>query len=303
MTPLGLIAGAMLIFLNYEGFELIANASKTSPTRKRSLPIAYIGGVADRDRDLRADRDGRGRPPEFRARWRKVSDRALSVAAQRLAWAGRVHRHRRSRRLLATSSAINATFYGTGRLTYIIAEDGELPTELERSIRGQHLEGTLITAALALVVANFVPLEAIATMGSAGFLLLFMAVNVANVRLARETGSRAWMSGVGGPEHGRRLGRALRRGGRESGDPKPPVDPRRHDRGVVRDRDRLSRRHGASNPSGSKAGRGQCVGGNSAADCAECDGSIRRTPRGADFVREPGPIVHRKETKTSGVGR
>jgi hypothetical protein len=31
-------------------------------------------------------------------------------------------------------------------------------------------------------------------MGSAGFLLLFMAVNVANLRLARETGSRAWIS-------------------------------------------------------------------------------------------------------------
>jgi hypothetical protein len=33
-------------------------------------------------------------------------------------------------------------------------------------------------------------------MGSAGFLLLFMAVNIANVRLARETSSRAWVSGL-----------------------------------------------------------------------------------------------------------
>ena len=98
--------------------------------------------------------------------------------------------------LLATSSAINATFYSTGRLAYILAKTGQLPTELERRFRGEHLEGTLITAVLAIVVANFVPLEAIATMGSAGFLLLFMAVNVANVRLARQTGSRAWVSGL-----------------------------------------------------------------------------------------------------------
>ncbi len=97
---------------------------------------------------------------------------------------------------MATSSAINATFFGTGRLAYIIAKVGELPTELERSYHGQHFEGTLITAALALVIANFVPLEAIATMGSAGFLLLFMAVNVANLRLARDTGSRAWISAL-----------------------------------------------------------------------------------------------------------
>jgi len=98
--------------------------------------------------------------------------------------------------LMATSSAINATFYGTGRLTYIIARSGELPGELERTMRGQHLEGTLITAVLALVIANVVPLEAIATMGSAGFLLLFMAVNIAAVRLARDTGSRAWISAL-----------------------------------------------------------------------------------------------------------
>ena len=33
-------------------------------------------------------------------------------------------------------------------------------------------------------------------MGSAGFLLLFMAVNIANVRLARQTDSRVWLSGL-----------------------------------------------------------------------------------------------------------
>ena len=81
-------------------------------------------------------------------------------------------------------------------MTYTIAASGELPQELERSIKGQHLEGTLISAVLGIVVTNFVPLEAIATMGSAGFLLIFLGVNVAAVRLARETGGRAWISGL-----------------------------------------------------------------------------------------------------------
>ncbi len=98
--------------------------------------------------------------------------------------------------LLATSSAINATFYSTGRLAYVVAKTGQLPRELERNIRGEHSEGAIICAVLALVIANFVPLEAIATMGSAGFLILFMVVNLANVRLARTTRSRAWLSGV-----------------------------------------------------------------------------------------------------------
>ena len=77
--------------------------------------------------------------------------------------------------------------------TDLVVRNGELPREPERTMRGQHLEGTLITVILALVIANLVPLEAIATMGSAGFLLLFLAVNIANVRLASETGARAWI--------------------------------------------------------------------------------------------------------------
>ena len=98
--------------------------------------------------------------------------------------------------LLATSSAINATFYSTGRLTYIVAKTGELPRNLERDFRGEHFEGVLISAGLALIVANLVPLEAIATMGSAGFLLLFFAVNLAAFRLAPETGGKAWISAL-----------------------------------------------------------------------------------------------------------
>jgi amino acid transporter len=184
----------MLIFLNYEGFELIANAAKNVANPKRSLPIAYVGGVlivialyvlivmvvVGHLSFTEVARD---------------SDDALSVAASdfmgRAGYIGIA-----VAALMATSSAINATFYSTGRLAYIVAKTGELPKELERSMRGQHFEGTIIAAVLALLVANFVPLEAIATMGSAGFLLLFMAVNIANVRLAGDTGSRAWLSGL-----------------------------------------------------------------------------------------------------------
>jgi len=194
VTPLGLVAGAMLIFLNYEGFELIANASRDIADPKRTLPIAYMGGVLIviliYVLIVMVVIGHLG----F-AEVAKVSDHVLSVAAEDIMGrAGYIAIVIAA--LMATSSAINATFYGTGRLAYIIARSGELPRQLERTMRGQHLEGTLITAALALVIANAVPLEAIATMGSAGFLLLFMAVNIAAVRLTRDTGGRAWISAL-----------------------------------------------------------------------------------------------------------
>jgi amino acid transporter len=91
--------------------------------------------------------------------------------------------------LLATSSAINATYYGSGRLTYTIANSGELPKILEKSIHNQPVYGMIIFAILALFVANLIPLGAIATMGSAGFLLVFMMVNIANFKMYKTTKS------------------------------------------------------------------------------------------------------------------
>jgi amino acid transporter len=105
---------------------------------RRSLPIAYIGGVLlvialyVLIAIVVVGHLG------F-AEVAKVSDTALSVAARDIMGrAGFIAIAVAA--LMATSSAINATFYGTGRLAYIIAKAGELPRELERSLRGQHFE-------------------------------------------------------------------------------------------------------------------------------------------------------------------
>ena len=100
--------------------------------------------------------------------------------------------------MLSTASAINATLYGAARLSYCIARDGELPAKLERKVWGQPVEGLLITAGLTLFVANAFDLTSISTLGSAGFLLIFAAVNTANARhAAHTTKSRGWISAAG----------------------------------------------------------------------------------------------------------
>lgn len=145
----------MLIFLNYEGFELIANASNEIADPKRSLPVAYIGGVLVVIAIyvlIAIVVIGQLSFTEIS----KVSDNVLSVAAQHSM--GRIgYIAIAIAALMATSSAINATFYSTGRLAYIIARTGELPKTLERTMLGQHLEGTLMTAFFALIIANWCP--------------------------------------------------------------------------------------------------------------------------------------------------
>lgn len=78
-----------------------------------------------------------------------------------------------------------ATLYGAARVSYCIARDGELPAELERKVWVQPVEGLLITAGLTLFAADVFDLTSISTLGSAGFLLIFAAVNIANARHAQ----------------------------------------------------------------------------------------------------------------------
>ena len=99
--------------------------------------------------------------------------------------------------MLSTASAINATLYGSARMTYIIAKSGELPAQLERPIWNQPLAGLLITAGSTVLIANLLDLDSISTMGSAGFLVIFAVVNAAEARTARQRGSRwPWISVV-----------------------------------------------------------------------------------------------------------
>jgi hypothetical protein len=99
--------------------------------------------------------------------------------------------------LLSTASAINATLYGAARVSYIIAREGELPEVLEQRIWNKPVLGLLITTGVTLVAANWLDLNSIATIGSAGFLLIFSAVNIANVILSEQTGSLRGISGLG----------------------------------------------------------------------------------------------------------
>lgn len=194
-SPLHLVAGGMIIFLAYEGFELMANTGQDVRNPRKTLPRAFYSGV--------------GFVILLYVLIAVVTVGTLPVADivdardYALAEAARPSLGQTGFMLIAitamlsTASAINATLYGAARLSYVIARDGELPRELERKLWGKPIEGLLITATATLLMANITDLESLSMMGSAGFLLIFAAVNGANVVLARETGSRRWLSTTG----------------------------------------------------------------------------------------------------------
>lgn len=190
-----LMAGGMIIFLAYEGFELIANTAKDVANPSKTLPRAYYGSVAFvivLYVLVSIVTVGNLAVGQIVA----AKDYALAAAARPfLGQAGFVLIAIAA--LLSTGSAINATLYGAARVSFIIAKDGELPVVLERKVWRRPVMGLLLTAISALLVANIFDLSSISVMGSAGFLLIFAGVNIANVRLRRHTRSRGWLSAAG----------------------------------------------------------------------------------------------------------
>ena len=91
--------------------------------------------------------------------------------------------------LLSTAGATNATLYASGNLTGQLAKSGLFPEIFgENSRLGRHA-GLLITAGLVLIVANLVDLSAIASVGSAVALMVFLLVGLAGWRRRADTNS------------------------------------------------------------------------------------------------------------------
>ncbi len=184
--PVSIIAGGMIIFLAYEGFELVANAardvSNTTILRRAlyasvvTVIIVYVMVALVAAGTLDPDTVSRARDYALALVVEPVLGKAgftLIVAAA----------------LASTSSAINATLYGTARISYMIARYGQAPRALGRRVWRGSYEGVILIAILSLALALGVDLEAISTAGSGGFLIVFTIVNLAAYKLRDRVGA------------------------------------------------------------------------------------------------------------------
>lgn len=185
-NPVKLFAGGMVIFVAYEGFELIANAAPDIVNPTKNIPRAYtysvvfviclyvviaIVTVGSLPFTQIADAQDYVLAEAAKPMLGKVGFSIITVAA-----------------LISTFSAINASLYGGSQVDYEIAKDDELPHHFLAKLWGQPI-GLLITAVLTLILVNTLQLESISTAGSIGFILIFGIVNYAGYRLSTSTGS------------------------------------------------------------------------------------------------------------------
>lgn len=193
-TPLSIVTAGMVIFVAYEGFELIANASGNITRPEVDLPRAFFGSVLIVI-VLYALIAVITVGTVSQAELVKYQDYALAVAARpSLGEFG--FKMVAVSALLATFSAINATVFGNARLGYIMAESGELPDVLDEEVRNIPDRSIYVTVVLSLLLSNSIDLSQIAMLGSASFLLVFFVINISAIRLHKEINCNRAIAGA-----------------------------------------------------------------------------------------------------------
>ena len=182
------MAGA-LIFVAYEGFQLINNAVQETRDPERNIPRGIFGSIAITSSIyILLAIVAIGNLPEERIIG--AEEYALAEAARPVLGQGGVVLVAVAA-LLATSSAINATVFGAARLMAEMAQERHMPAFLARR-NAEDVPGyaVLTMTLLGLAFALLGGLEIIASFSSMTFLLVSIAVSVANWRLRDKTRAR-----------------------------------------------------------------------------------------------------------------
>jgi amino acid transporter len=99
--------------------------------------------------------------------------------------------------MVGMAGSVVATLYASAGLTAMLSEVGQFPPFFGRGSRLGAKSGVLISAGIVLVVANAVDLSAIASVGSACSLMIFVLVGIAGYRLRSATSASAALILVG----------------------------------------------------------------------------------------------------------
>jgi amino acid transporter len=185
----GVLFGAGLLYVTYEGFGVVTNSAGDMQRPARDLPRAMFGALAI-----------------VMVVYIAVSTLVVLVLPMAqieanqghvLAEAGQAVLGRvgfvviGGAALLATASGVNATMFGDANLAYVVARSGEMPGRLSRGVWHGGTGALFLAAGLTCAFVLFFPLAAVGQMASLAFLLVYGTVSLGHLRVRRETGASA----------------------------------------------------------------------------------------------------------------
>jgi len=187
-TTMGVLGAIAICLLAYHGFGVITNTVEDMPTPSKTLPhsiygalfivmVIYVGAALVVFGNLPL------------AEIIKAEDYAMAEAARPIfGQAGFTLIAVAA--LFSAASSINANLYSTANMTYLLAKEGELPDFESRKLWRAGTMGLLTTSVLILLIANFLDLSRIASLGSLVYLIVYSAVHLGHwLKLTSKTGA------------------------------------------------------------------------------------------------------------------
>ncbi len=187
---MGVVTGAALLYVTYQGFGVVANASGDMREPEKELPRAMFSALGI-----------------VGLIYLVVSALVVSLvplstiiadSGHVLADAGEAVAGRAGfvviagAAILATASAVNATIFAASSIGTDLASNRQLPASLAHKVEGRVPTSLLLSAAVVIILVIFFPLSAVGQMTSLAFLVVYGAVSAGHLRLRDKTGAARW---------------------------------------------------------------------------------------------------------------
>ena len=187
---LGVITGAALLYVTYQGFGVVTNTSGEMLHPNKELPRAMFSALAI-----------------VAVVYLVVSTLVVSLlsvskmqqdAGHVLADAGEAVLGNvgflviSGAAILATASAVNATIFAASNIGYDVSQNRQISAAMTRTVWRSAPVSLFVSALVTILFVVFFPLSAVGQMTSLAFLVVYGAVSYGHLRLRAHTGAKAW---------------------------------------------------------------------------------------------------------------
>jgi len=186
----GVIVAAAVLYVTYQGFGVITNASGSMARPARELPRAMFLALGIVTLVYLA--------VSILVVLLVPVDQIVTDSGHALADAGQAILGQpgfiiiAAAALLATASAVNATLFASANVADDVSDNAEISRALTRTVWRNGTVATLVSGGVVAVLVVAFPLSIVGQMASLGFLVVYGAVSVGHLRVRSTTGARAW---------------------------------------------------------------------------------------------------------------
>jgi amino acid transporter len=183
----GVVIAAGILYINFQGFGVVANASASMKAPQRELPVSMFSAlilvtviylavsivvVLLMSQQLISSDNGHVLADAARMVAGKMGFIVISISA-----------------LLACAAAVNATIFAASNIAADLARKKEVSSALGSTVLKSNLRSLTVSSLGVIALVLLFPLSEVGKMASLGFLLVYAAVSYGHLRVCHKTGA------------------------------------------------------------------------------------------------------------------